>query len=304
MAKRPQQKIRMPRLSMGAWFLVAILLLLALFMGCIELSRPHVDGERLRVDQFLNAVDKGRVREAKILDADAIVIGSYKRPDGSVAAYNAPYFRAEGRQTLANVLLEARVPTTVDQQVAKALLFPALLILVPALIVVLVFVYFILSARRGTGIFAVRSGAKKIEPEESTVSFADVAGQDAAVTDLREVSDFLSKPERFAVVGARMPKGILLFGPPGCGKTLVARALAGEAGAAFFSISGSDFVELYVGVGASRVRDLFREARENAPAIVFIDELDSIAGRRGGGGTIAAASGESSPRDSIEPSSK
>ncbi len=291
MAKRPQHKLRMPRLSMGAWFLVAILLLLAMFLGLVELSRPHVDGERLRVDQFLGAVDEGQVREAKILDADAIVVGSYERQDGSVGRYNAPYFRAEGRQTLANVLLEARVATTVDQQVAKAVLFPALLVLVPALIVVLVFVYFILSARRGTGLFAIRSGAKRINPEESTVSFADVAGQDAAVADLREVSDFLSKPERFAAVGARMPKGILLFGPPGCGKTLVARALAGEAGASFYSISGSDFVELYVGVGASRVRDLFRDARENARAMVFIDELDSIAGRRGGGGMVAASSG-------------
>ena len=280
----------MPRLSMGAWFLVAILLLLALYLALIEVSRPRVDGERLRVDEFLTVVDQGRVRNAEILDADGIVVGSYERRDGSVGAYNAPYFRMEGRQTLASVLLDARVPTTVDQQVAKAVLFPAVLIIVPALIVVLVFVYFILSARRGTGIFAVRSGARKIEHEETTVSFADVAGQDAAVTELREVSDFLSTPERFAAVGAKVPKGILLFGPPGCGKTLLARALAGEASASFYSISGSDFVELYVGVGASRVRDLFRDARENAPAIVFIDELDSIARRRGGGATVTVTS--------------
>ncbi len=275
---------------MGAWFLVAILLLLALYLALIELSRPHVDGQRFRVDQFLTVVDEGRIREAKILDADGIVVGSYERPDGSIGRYNAPYFRMEGRQTLANILLEARVPTTVDQQVAKALLFPAVLILVPALIVVLVFVYFILSARRGTGIFAIRSGARKVEAEEAKATFADVAGQDTAVAELREVSDFLSRPERFAAVGAKVPKGILLFGPPGCGKTLLARALAGEAGASFYSISGSDFVELYVGVGASRVRELFKDARENAPAIVFIDELDSIARRRSAGGMAVANS--------------
>ncbi|HEV2060792.1 MAG TPA: AAA family ATPase [Solirubrobacteraceae bacterium] len=276
---------------MGTWFLVAILLLLALFLATLELSRPHVDGQRLRVDQFLTAVDEGRVRNAKILDADAVVVGELVR-GGRTVRYHTRYFRNEGRMDLARVLLMADVPTTIDQQVAKAVLFPALLMLLPALIIVLVFVYFILSARRGTGIFSIGgSGAKKITAEETGVSFADVAGQDQAVVELREISDFLSRPEQFAALGTRAPKGILLFGPPGCGKTLLARALAREAGASFYSISGSDFVEMYVGVGASRVRELFKEARENAPAIVFIDELDSIASRRGGGTMAAVGSG-------------
>jgi len=147
----------------------------------------------------------------------------------------------------------------------------------------------ILSYRRGTGVFGVRSGAKRFDAEEASgVTFADVAGQDAAVAELREVSTYLSDPERYRALGADVPKGVLLYGPPGCGKTLMAKALAGEAGAAFFSISGSDFVEMYVGVGASRVRDLFREAREHAPAIVFIDELDSIGRSRGVAGAVVA----------------
>jgi ATP-dependent metalloprotease FtsH len=280
---------------MGTWFLVAILLLLALFLATLELSRPSLEGERLRLDQFLAAVDEDRVRSAKILDADGVVVGEIVR-DGRPIRYHALYFRDEARLDLARILLMSDVPTNVDQQIAKAVFFPAAVVLLPALIIILVFVYFILSARRGTGIFGVGSGAKKVEAEDSDVSFADVAGQEQAVSELREISEFLSRSERFAAVGSRMPKGILLFGPPGCGKTLVARALAGEAGASFYSISGSDFVEMYVGVGAARVRELFREARENAPAIVFIDELDSVAGRRGTGGA-ALATGSSSEQE-------
>ena len=129
------------------------------------------------------------------------------------------------------------------------------------------------------------------------MTFKDVAGQDAAVSELREISQFLADPERFAAVGAQVPKGVLIYGPPGCGKTLLARALAGEAGASFYSISGSDFVELYVGVGAARVRDLFREARESAPSIVFIDELDAIGRRRAGGSDGALATGSRDEQD-------
>ena len=123
------------------------------------------------------------------------------------------------------------------------------------------------------------------------MTFDDVAGQDAAVTELREISDFLSDTERYAELGAQIPRGVLLYGPPGCGKTLMARALAGESGAAFFSISGSDFVEMYVGVGAARVRSLFKEAREHAPSIIFIDELDSVGRRRTGSGPGGAGLG-------------
>jgi len=160
--------------------------------------------------------------------------------------------------------------------------------LLPGLILVVLFVYLILSYRRGSGLFGIRSGARRVTADGGVATFADVAGQDAAVTELREVKDFLADPHRFTDLGAQVPKGILLFGPPGCGKTLLARALAGEAGASFYSISGSDFVELYVGVGAARVRDLFKEARENAPALIFIDELDSVGRARGMTGTVAS----------------
>ena len=128
-----------------------------------------------------------------------------------------------------------------------------------------------------------KSKAKLVSKESPKVTFADVAGADEAVEELHEIKDFLKDPARFQAVGARIPKGVLLYGPPGTGKTLLARAVAGEAGVPFYSISGSDFVEMFVGVGASRVRDLFEQAKQNAPAIIFVDEIDAVGRHRGAG---------------------
>ena len=128
-----------------------------------------------------------------------------------------------------------------------------------------------------------RSKAKQFNQDRPTTTFADVAGYDGVKQEINEVVDFLKSPERYSAIGARIPKGILLVGPPGTGKTMLARAVAGEAGVPFFSVSGSDFMEMFVGVGASRVRDLFATARKQAPAIVFIDEIDSIGRKRGAG---------------------
>jgi cell division protease FtsH len=295
-AGRPRTRRRRslrPRLPLGGWVLVALLVLLAMFFAVLEASRPHPQGDRLRLDALQRILDDGRIRTGRILDSDGILVGSYRRADGKIRRYNAPFFRSDpgARQALARQLLDAGVPTTIDQQVDKALIFPALLLLLPALMFVLVLIYMRVSSARGTGLFGIRSGARRIHSQEVAGSFDDVAGQDDAVAALREISEFLASPERYAAVGVSGPKGVLLFGPPGCGKTLLARALAGESGAAFFSISGSDFVELYVGVGASRVRELFREARDQAPAIVFIDELDSLAQHRGAAGAAEGGSG-------------
>ena len=128
-----------------------------------------------------------------------------------------------------------------------------------------------------------KSKAKLVSKESPKVTFADVAGADEAVEELHEIKDFLKDPARFQAVGARIPKGVLLYGPPGTGKTLLARAVAGEAGVPFYSISGSDFVEMFVGVGASRVRDLFEQAKQNSPAIIFVDEIDAVGRHRGAG---------------------
>ena len=278
--------------SLGFWTVASIVVLAVIYVAILEASRPHVSGERLRLDGFYSSVRDDRVLEATILDQDHYVVGRYRRQvGGPVFRFHAPYSRTanNAQETLIEALVNNNVPTRVDQQLLKRIAGPATTLL-PALIIVIVFVYFLLTMRSGGGMFGrTRESSRVDEPD---VTFEDVAGQEAAVTELREISDFLANSERYAELGAQIPRGILLYGPPGCGKTLMARALAGEAGAAFYSISGSDFVEMYVGVGARRVRDLFKDAREDAPAIVFIDELDSVGRRRAGGGPGAQGAAE------------
>ena len=305
---------RLKKSGWGIFTVVAVLVLLVGWLSVLELSRPHVSGDRLRFDTFVELVDAGQVSNARILDEDSYVVGSYVRPDstvaapppsgqshgglgsgsprekpdaqsGSVRSYNAPLLK--GMQVpVINFLVDSDVDVDVDQQVGKRVASLASVAL-PTLILVVLILYMIVSYRRGSGLFGIRSGARGAAAEGEPISFDDVAGQDAAVAELREIKEFLSDPERFTTMGAQVPKGILLYGPPGCGKTMLAKALASEAGASFYSISGSDFVELYVGVGASRVRDLFGEARENSPALIFIDELDSVGRARGATGAMS-----------------
>ncbi|ARC55596.1 ATP-dependent zinc metalloprotease FtsH [Frondihabitans sp. 762G35] len=158
-------------------------------------------------------------------------------------------------------------------------------LLLPFIVIAALF-WFLMSSMQGGGSKVMQFGksrAKLNNKETPQVSFSDVAGADEAIEELEEIKDFLKEPAKFQAVGARIPKGVLLYGPPGTGKTLLARAVAGEAGVPFFSISGSDFVEMFVGVGASRVRDLFEQAKQNSPAIIFIDEIDAVGRHRGAG---------------------
>jgi cell division protease FtsH len=173
-----------------------------------------------------------------------------------------------------------------DDEVPQSNWFTGLLsIIIPLLLIGVIF-WFMLSSMQGGGNRVMQFGksrAKLVSKETPKVTFADVAGADEAVEELHEIKDFLKDPARFQAVGARIPKGVLLYGPPGTGKTLLARAVAGEAGVPFYSISGSDFVEMFVGVGASRVRDLFEQAKQNSPAIIFVDEIDAVGRHRGAG---------------------
>ncbi len=175
---------------------------------------------------------------------------------------------------------------TFDDEVPQTSWWVSLLsILIPFLLIGLIF-WFLFSTMRGGGNGVMQFGkskAKLVSKEAPKVTFADVAGADEAVEELTEIKEFLQDPTKFQAVGARIPKGVLLYGPPGTGKTLLARAVAGEAGVPFYSISGSDFVEMFVGVGASRVRDLFDQAKQNAPAIIFVDEIDAVGRHRGAG---------------------
>ena len=160
-----------------------------------------------------------------------------------------------------------------------------LMTLIPMLLVMAVLIFFLQQTQGGGGKVMQfgKSRAKLNTDEKKKVTFDDVAGVDEVKEELAEVVDFLRSPRKYTQLGAKIPKGVLLYGPPGTGKTLLARAVAGESGVPFFTISGSDFVEMFVGVGASRVRDLFDQAKKNAPCIIFIDEIDAVGRQRGAG---------------------
>ena len=273
----------------GVWFVSLLVAGLAALALAVEQTRPHLDGELLRYDSFVGHVEGGRISSARILNYDSYVVGTYRRRDGVEARYRTAYFKTYGgaggsglQNDLLTLLTINRVPVQIDQQVGKSI-SGVLTAVIPALMAIVALLYLIVSWRRGTGLFATGGSPRRTDPDAPSVTFDDVAGQAAAVTELREIADYLAEPERFAVVGSKIPRGVLLYGPPGSGKTLLARALAGEVGATFFYVSGAEFVELYVGVGASRVRSLFEEARDSAPAIVFIDEIDAIGQRRSAG---------------------
>jgi len=173
-----------------------------------------------------------------------------------------------------------------DTSVSQDNIFVSILLsLLPFVLLIFLLFWFMNSqSGGGRGVMSFgKSKAKLVSKETPKTTFADVAGADEAIEELEEIKDFLESPAKFQAVGAKIPKGVLLFGPPGTGKTLLARAVAGEAGVPFYSISGSDFVEMFVGVGASRVRDLFEQAKANAPAIIFIDEIDAVGRHRGAG---------------------
>ncbi|WP_407320532.1 ATP-dependent zinc metalloprotease FtsH [Isoptericola halotolerans] len=180
----------------------------------------------------------------------------------------------------------ADLPDGYDTDVPQASFWGSMLsFLIPFLIILAIF-WFVMSRMQGGGNRVMgfgKSKAKLISKDMPQVTFADVAGVDEAVEELHEIKEFLAEPDKFQAVGAKIPKGVLLYGPPGTGKTLLARAVAGEAGVPFYTISGSDFVEMFVGVGASRVRDLFEQAKNNAPAIIFVDEIDAVGRHRGAG---------------------
>ncbi|HET7589438.1 MAG TPA: ATP-dependent metallopeptidase FtsH/Yme1/Tma family protein, partial [Solirubrobacterales bacterium] len=190
----------------------------------------------------------------------------------------------DGERQLVNLLDENNVETDIHGSGSSSLL--SLLTLVLPFILFFAFWIFLMNQMQGGGSRVMNFGkskAKRMSVDAPKITFRDVAGVDEAVQELEEIKEFLENPKKFQALGARIPKGVLLYGPPGTGKTLLARAVAGEAGVPFFSISGSDFVEMFVGVGASRVRDLFEQAKQNSPCIIFMDEIDAVGRHRGAG---------------------
>jgi cell division protease FtsH len=257
--------------------------LLILFFVGLAVIAPHSSGKQINLTDATELISAGQVTEARLLDQDARLELDTRNGQKLWAAY--PHADSY-TPALIQLLDHDHVPTTIDQQSTEASLHATVQFLLPILILVTLFAFFTALARdQGGAAFAAFSKwtGRGQKPGESEFTFADVAGAPEALIELREICDYLENPARYALLGARAPKGVLLVGPPGTGKTLLARAVAGEAKANFFSLSGSEFVESLVGVGAARVRDLFRQARSEAPAIIFVDELDAVGRQRGAG---------------------
>ncbi len=239
--------------------------------------------QQITTKQGLDLLKNNQVATAKIVDTDQRV--DLTLTTAGAQGKNVQFYYAAPRG--ADIVKAVDASTAkYDDQVDKSTWLSSLLgLIVPFLIIGVIF-WFLLSNMQGGGSKVMQFGkskAKLVSKESPKVTFADVAGADEAIEELEEIKDFLVAPAKFQAVGARIPKGVLLYGPPGTGKTLLARAVAGEANVPFYSISGSDFVEMFVGVCASRVRDLFAQAKENSPAIIFVDEIDAVGRHRGSG---------------------
>jgi cell division protease FtsH len=275
--------------SGGLLYFIILMVFAVILIRVLSAGNPDV--EELNNLQFRQAVeDKAFVTDLPendpnrltVKDEDQTVTGMYK-PEGGGAPkeFEYPYTQLTD---VAGQLNDANIPFEVDPP-NNGFWFTLIGTLAPILLIVLFFILF-MSSMQGGGNRVMsfgKSRARRMTKDSPKVTFADVAGAEEAVQELTEIKEFLEAPQKFQKLGARIPKGALLVGPPGTGKTLLARAVAGEAGVPFFSISGSDFVEMFVGVGASRVRDLFEQAKQNSPCIIFMDEIDAVGRQRGAG---------------------
>ncbi len=236
----------------------------------------------LSLDQLQANVRGGLITTVEIKQKSNIVEGEISGPSGT-SGFETTF--PEGYEgDLTALLLDNGVTVTTDSE-NPTLLQWFLGTILPYILIFGVFIFIIMRLQGGGNrvMSFGKAKAKQVSRDMPKVTFKDVAGAEEAVEELEEIKDFLTKPQKFRAMGAKIPKGVLLYGPPGTGKTLLARAVAGEAGVPFFSISGSDFVEMFVGVGASRVRDLFEQAKAQAPAIIFVDEIDAVGRHRGAG---------------------
>ncbi len=259
----------------GLSFVILVTLVTSIMVMALFQFQGMGDDNEISYDEFLEMVDDKKVEEV-VIHSTRIVITEKKEKGQKIAKeYYTGVVRDDSlpeRLDKAGVKFSQQIPDTTSAVVAQTLLT-----LLPIAVLVGVFVWMTRKMAKGGGMMGIgKSNAKMYVEKQTGVTFKDVAGQDEAKESLQEVVDFLHNPGKYTSVGAKLPKGALLVGPPGTGKTLLAKAVAGEAKVPFFSLSGSAFVEMYVGVGASRVRDLFKQAQQMAPCIIFIDEIDAI----------------------------
>ncbi len=254
------------------WAVIAMVVVMLFNM----FQQPQLSSSKIPYSEFMHKVDRGELTEVTIQGHNL----TGKNVDGKPVQSYAPQ-----DPTLVGKLLDKKVEVKAEPIEDQPWYMTLLVSWFPMLLLIGVWIFFMRQMQGGGGkaMSFGRSKARLLNQESARVTFEDVAGVDEAKEELAEVVDFLSQPRKFTRLGGRIPKGVLLVGPPGTGKTLLARAVAGEAGVPFFSISGSDFVEMFVGVGASRVRDLFIQGKKNAPCLIFIDEIDAVGRQRGAG---------------------
>ncbi len=264
---------------------VAVLVVLLLFFFLYRYASSGTTYKPVDTSQVISAIENNQVKSALLIDSTQTIQVTTTKGD----LLQASWVGNQGQQLASDLQAQVQKGGVTGgwsvQGPKGSSIFDVIFSWLPIILIVLIFL-FMLNQMQGGGSRVMNFGkskAKLITKDTPKTTFADVAGADEAIEELQEIKEFLQSPGKFQAIGAKIPKGVLLYGPPGTGKTLLARAVAGEAGVPFYSISGSDFVEMFVGVGASRVRDLFEQAKANAPAIVFVDEIDAVGRHRGAG---------------------
>jgi cell division protease FtsH len=276
------------RIRSGAIY-VLLLIALGAFLYTSLTNNNNTAAQTVPIDQVAERVREGRVKQITVKDDRITVLLAGTNGNGDSTVQSRKESETGLVQALLNLGVTPEQLKAVDIRVAEPQFWEnwsGLLLALLPLILLGAFFFFIMRQAQGAGNQAFsfgKSRARMFTGDRPTITFNDVAGNEEAKQELQEVVEFLKEPEKFAALGARIPRGVLLVGPPGTGKTLMAKAVSGEAGVPFFSISGSEFVEMFVGVGASRVRDLFEQAKKNAPCIIFVDEIDAVGRHRGAG---------------------
>lgn len=277
----------MKRVFRGPWLWIVVAVVAVVL--ALELLAPGGGYDEVSTSRLEKYIAAGEVEEITFIDGKQAIEATLDKGTRDSGDKIVSYYVNGEQQSILAAVKEQVDKGTIEESNSKnpkpGLLSSLLVTLLPFALIILLFIFLMNNVQGGgKGVMQFgKSKAKMITKDMPKTTFADVAGCDEAIEELGEIKEFLAEPAKFQAVGAKIPKGVLLYGPPGTGKTLLARAVAGEAGVPFYSISGSDFVEMFVGVGASRVRDLFEQAKENAPAIVFIDEIDAVGRHRGAG---------------------
>ncbi|MTD46903.1 ATP-dependent zinc metalloprotease FtsH [Conexibacter sp. W3-3-2] len=278
----------MSRFFKSAAFPILIVVVLAFFAQ--RLISPGEEPAKLQYSELITKIEAGQVKTVDLRTRDNVLKYELRESPGRDQAKKGETGFTDGNAERLEAQLTAAVQEgklqSFDVEGRKSNGWLSLLTYVLPFLIFIGFWIFLMNQMQGGGSKVMsfgKSRAKRMSVDSPKITFRDVAGADEAVEELHEIKEFLENPKKFQALGARIPKGVLLFGPPGTGKTLLARAVAGEAGVPFFSISGSDFVEMFVGVGASRVRDLFEQAKQNSPCIIFMDEIDAVGRHRGAG---------------------